>query len=78
MMTKVFNVIADAGDPRKVIVKKLALCVVGRDDVELDLSGDISELKKQVSEQQTVHVHQEDIVILDLEILSSVIFLFTI
>lgn len=40
---------ADANDPRKVIVKKLALCVPGRDDMELDLSGDISKLKKQVS-----------------------------
>nr|CAD7401885.1 unnamed protein product [Timema poppensis] len=35
-------------DPRKVIVKKLALCVPGRPDVELDLTGDISQLKKQV------------------------------
>jgi len=32
-----------------VIVKKLALVVEGRDDMELDLSGDISQLKKQVS-----------------------------
>lgn len=38
----------DANDPRKVIVKKLALCVPGRDDMELDLSGDISKLKKQM------------------------------
>ncbi|KOB74789.1 putative Rho GDP-dissociation inhibitor [Operophtera brumata] len=37
----------NAGDPRKVIVKKLALCVVGRDDVDLDLSGDLTDLKKQ-------------------------------
>nr|CAD7258761.1 unnamed protein product [Timema shepardi] len=35
-------------DPRKVIVKKLALCVPGRPDVVLDLTGDISQLKKQV------------------------------
>ncbi|KAJ2939240.1 hypothetical protein O0L34_g8553 [Tuta absoluta] len=41
-------VIVDANDPRKVIVKKLALCVEGRDDVELDLSGDLTDLKKQV------------------------------
>lgn len=41
-----FNSI-DANDPRKVIVKKLALCVPGRDDMELDLSGDITKLKKQ-------------------------------
>lgn len=41
-------VIVDHDDPRKVIVKKLALCVQGRDDVELDLSGDLTDLKKQV------------------------------
>ncbi|KAI5631319.1 RHO protein GDP dissociation inhibitor domain-containing protein [Phthorimaea operculella] len=40
-------IIVDANDPRKVIVKKLALCVEGRDDVELDLSGDLTDLKKQ-------------------------------
>lgn len=38
----------DASDPRKVIVKKLALCVPDRADMELDLSGDLSQLKKQV------------------------------
>ncbi|XP_055313885.1 rho GDP-dissociation inhibitor 1 [Sitodiplosis mosellana] len=42
------TIIVDPNDPRKVIVKKLALCVPGRDDMELDLSGDISKLKKQV------------------------------
>jgi Rho GDP-dissociation inhibitor/dynein assembly factor 5 len=31
-----------------VIVKKLALCVPDRPDIELDLTGDISQLKKQV------------------------------
>ncbi|CAH1645743.1 unnamed protein product [Spodoptera littoralis] len=41
-------VIVDPNDPRRVIVKKLALCVTGRDDVELDLSGDLTDLKKQV------------------------------
>ncbi|XP_038211907.1 rho GDP-dissociation inhibitor 1 [Zerene cesonia] len=41
-------VIVDANDPRKVIVKKLALCVTDRDDLELDLSGDLTDLKKQV------------------------------
>uniref|UniRef100_A0A6M2DQQ5 Rho GDP-dissociation inhibitor 3 n=1 Tax=Xenopsylla cheopis TaxID=163159 RepID=A0A6M2DQQ5_XENCH len=45
---QVGKVVIDANDPRKVIVKKLALCVAGRDDKELDLSGDISALKKQV------------------------------
>ncbi|CAH2235134.1 rho GDP-dissociation inhibitor 1 [Pararge aegeria] len=35
-------------DPRKVLVKKLALCVPGRDDLELHLHGPLSELKKQV------------------------------
>uniref|UniRef100_A0A1B0C830 Rho gdp-dissociation inhibitor n=2 Tax=Lutzomyia longipalpis TaxID=7200 RepID=A0A1B0C830_LUTLO len=41
------KIIVDANDSRKVIVKKLALCVTGRDDMELDLTGDISKLKKQ-------------------------------
>lgn len=38
----------DPNDTRKVIVKKLALVVADRDDMELDLSGDISKLKKEV------------------------------
>lgn len=38
----------EPNNPRKVIVKKLALCVPDRDDMELDLSGDLSKLKKQV------------------------------
>lgn len=37
----------DEKDLRKVIVKKLALCVAGRPDMELDLTGDLSRLKKQ-------------------------------
>ncbi|EDV97788.1 rho GDP-dissociation inhibitor 1 isoform X2 [Drosophila grimshawi] len=41
-------IIVDPNDQRKVIVKKLALVVDGRDDMELDLSGDISKLKKQL------------------------------
>nr|CAD7588228.1 unnamed protein product [Timema genevievae] len=45
---KTGNIIVEPDDPRKVIVKKLALCVPGRPDVELDLTGDISQLKKQV------------------------------
>jgi len=32
-----------------VIVKKLALVVEGRDDMELDLTGDLTQLKKQVN-----------------------------
>lgn len=32
-----------------MIVKRLALCVPERDDMELDLSGDLSKLEKQVS-----------------------------
>lgn len=40
--------VADANDPRKVIVKKLALCVPDRDDMELDLTGDLTKLKTQV------------------------------
>lgn len=38
----------EPNDPRKVIVKKLALVVEGRNDMELDLTGDLSQLKKQV------------------------------
>lgn len=38
----------DPGDPRKVIVKKLALCVADRPDMELDLTGDLAQLKKQI------------------------------
>lgn len=37
----------DPTDPRKVIVKKLALCVADRPDMELDLTGDLTQLKKQ-------------------------------
>lgn len=47
-LKKKFIFFTDPNDPRKVIVKKLALCVPGRDDMELDLTGDISKLKKQV------------------------------
>ncbi|XP_034482277.1 rho GDP-dissociation inhibitor 1 [Drosophila innubila] len=42
------QIIVDPNDSRKVIVKKLALVVEGRDDMELDLSGDIGNLKKQL------------------------------
>ncbi|KAH8335324.1 hypothetical protein KR074_012514 [Drosophila pseudoananassae] len=42
------KIIVDPNDPRKVIVKKLALVVEGRDDMELDLTGDLSQLKKQL------------------------------
>jgi len=45
---KVGTVIVEPDDPRKVIVKKLALCVAERPDLELDLTGNISQLKKQV------------------------------
>lgn len=38
----------DDSDPRKVIVKKLSLLVADRDPMELDLSGDVSKLKKNV------------------------------
>ncbi|XP_033243250.1 rho GDP-dissociation inhibitor 1 isoform X1 [Drosophila miranda] len=42
------KIVVEPNDPRKVIVKKLALVVGGRDDMELDLTGDISQLKKQL------------------------------
>lgn len=42
------QIVVEPNDERKVIVKKLALVVEGRDDMELDLTGDLSQLKKQV------------------------------
>jgi len=39
-------IVVDANNPRKVIVKKLALLVEGRNDMVLDLSGDLKSLKK--------------------------------
>lgn len=47
-VAKTGSVVVEPNDPRKVIVKKLALCVTDRPDVELDLTGDLSQLKKQV------------------------------
>ncbi|RLU24795.1 hypothetical protein DMN91_002885 [Ooceraea biroi] len=44
---KAGGIVVDPHDPRKVIVKKLALCVVDRSDMELDLTGDLGQLKKQ-------------------------------
>lgn len=41
------KIIIDANNPKDVIVKKLALLVPGRDDMVLDLSGDLTQLKKQ-------------------------------
>jgi hypothetical protein len=41
------KIIIDANNPKNVIVKKLALCVNGREDMVLDLSGDLTQLKKQ-------------------------------
>lgn len=42
------KIIFDASDTRKVIVKKLALLVADRDPMELDLTGDLTKLKKNV------------------------------
>lgn len=42
------KVIVDPSDERKVIVKRLALCVQDRPDMELDLTADLNQLKKQV------------------------------
>ncbi|KAF5290524.1 hypothetical protein FQA39_LY03628 [Lamprigera yunnana] len=41
------KVIVEPDDPRKVIVKKLVLVVPDRPEVSLDLSGDVSKLKKE-------------------------------
>ncbi|EDV27881.1 uncharacterized protein TRIADDRAFT_20518 [Trichoplax adhaerens] len=38
---------APKDDPRRVIVEKMGLVVQGRDDIELDLTGDLSELKEK-------------------------------
>jgi len=40
-------IIVEPNDPRRVIVKKLALVVEGMPDKELDLTGDLSKLKEQ-------------------------------
>ncbi|KAI5698765.1 hypothetical protein M8J76_006841 [Diaphorina citri] len=40
-------IVVDPSDERKVIVKRLALCVDDRPDLELDLTSDLSQLKKQ-------------------------------
>lgn len=42
------QIVVEPGNERKVIVKKLALVVEGRDDMELDLTSDLSQIKKQV------------------------------
>uniref|UniRef100_A0A182K045 Rho GDP-dissociation inhibitor 3 n=1 Tax=Anopheles christyi TaxID=43041 RepID=A0A182K045_9DIPT len=42
------KIIFDESDQRKVIVKKLALLVADRDPMELDLTGDLTKLKKNV------------------------------
>lgn len=44
------STLPDDSDPRKVIVKKLALVAADRDPMELDLTGDLTKLKKNVSE----------------------------
>ena len=36
------NVVVDADNPNSVILKKLAFVVEGRDDLEIDLTGDLS------------------------------------
>jgi len=41
------DVVVDVNDPRKVIVKALALVVEGREDLVLDLSGSLEDLKKK-------------------------------
>ena len=42
------KIIIDANNPKNVIVKRLALLVAGREDMVLDLSGDLTQLKKQI------------------------------
>ncbi|KAK9508671.1 hypothetical protein O3M35_006174 [Rhynocoris fuscipes] len=45
---KAAKIIVEPDDQRNVIVKRLALCVTGRPDMELDLTGPLDQLKKQV------------------------------
>jgi Rho GDP-dissociation inhibitor len=42
------NIIIDANNPKNVIVKRLVLVVPERDDMILELDGDLSQLKKQM------------------------------
>nr|CAG4638768.1 EOG090X0EJY [Cyclestheria hislopi] len=42
------SIVVDANDPRKVLVKKLVLISDGQTEKTLDLSGDLTALKKQV------------------------------
>lgn len=46
--TQTEKTIVDANDQGKVIMKKLALVVEGRVDMELDLTGVLSQTKEQV------------------------------
>lgn len=41
------TVIVEPDDPRKVLVKKLVLVVADRPEISLDLTGDLSKLKKE-------------------------------
>lgn len=41
------KIIIDATNPKNVIVKRLVLVVAGRDDMILELDGDLTQLKKQ-------------------------------
>ncbi|GJQ72203.1 hypothetical protein Trydic_g3294 [Trypoxylus dichotomus] len=41
------TIVVEPNNPRKVLVKKLVLVVAGRPEIALDLTGDISKLKKQ-------------------------------
>ena len=45
-------VIAEPDDPRKVIIKQMALVVPDRDDEVLDLTGDLKEIKKKASNKK--------------------------
>nr|ABR27883.1 Rho GDP-dissociation inhibitor [Triatoma infestans] len=42
------KIVVESNDERNVIVKRLALCVSNRPDMELDLTGPLDQLKKQV------------------------------
>ena len=51
----------EPGNPNNVIVKKLALVVEGRPDMELDLTGDLKAIKKTVLYKAIAEVKRESL-----------------
>lgn len=51
-------IVVEKDNPNNVIVKKLALVVEGRDDMVLDLTKNLKEIKKQVCSIYSVKIAQ--------------------